>query len=596
MTNINTIDQSGQDKLSVDQLKDRRVTYIFDDVAEKYGLDEAIFAQRVYFWITKNKKSNKNSHDGRTWTYDSLPNLAKRFKWWTTRQIQRIISSCVSQGLLATGIHGSKKRDRTTWFTLTEKGMLDLCHQGALNIPEFVPHKSESNLMEVRIQELEAELLSIKEKHLKALKTNHQTKRCDVMYETVLPIAPNGLSINRYSTSNPNPTNYEKNVVCLNDMEKTAQYLPPLNKPFFNNNNNLPHEQALTQPVDNFSPISNSNVESATYQSQPAQPAKILVSMEHMLANPLGCSSDKLEAYRLHRGPTMTVGVWDFAIKTLMNIVSERLPSVTPNDVLDVLLKRTDGSTSFDIVFPDARQSANIRAFEKEAAEHDLARGQDIDSLIAEFKRIGIKHNLSQDFDYQSYYAERGKKEAAARNAENMLTSNAHNNPSSGNSDINQSTMASAALKGSAEKLYESYSEEDIKDEPAYRQEIIRAQRASTANPPVSIESNKTAPRIDSEMTMDDSKAISVELMEDPFTSTTGICEEPIANAVCDLPLHSNDFSDEGVAMIGATALLFTKLLSEKSVEEHVNISSEKDLFGGFGKPAIHYTGKIINF
>jgi len=318
--------------------------------------------------------------------------------------------------------------------------------------------------------------------------------------------------------------------------------------------------------------------------------------LEHMLANPLGCSSEKVKAYRAQRGHRISIKTWDSAVKIYLEICFKQPTSISPDEGLDALLKRTDGSTSFDIVFPDARQSANIRSFEKEAAEHDLARGQDIDSLIAEFKRIGIKHNLSQDFDYQGYYAERGKKEAAARNAENMLTSNAHNNPSSGNSDSNQSSMESAALNGSAEKTYESYSEEDIKDEPAYRQQIIRAQRASTANPPVSIESNKTAPRIDSEMTMDDSKAISVELMEDPFTSTTGICEEPIANAVCDLPLHSNDFSAEGVAIIGATALLFTKCLSKKSVKEHVNISSAKDLFGGFGKPAIHYTGKIINF
>lgn len=161
MTNSNTDRPMGQEHLSVNQLNHRKITYIFDDVAEKYGHDEAIFAQRVYFWISKNKKSNKNSHEGRTWTYDSLENLANRFKWWSRRQIQRIIASCISQGLIMTGAHSDKKRDRTTWFTLTDQGMIDLSSECPLSMPEFMPQKSESDLLD-RIKELELEVNSLK--------------------------------------------------------------------------------------------------------------------------------------------------------------------------------------------------------------------------------------------------------------------------------------------------------------------------------------------------------------------------------------------------------------------------------------------------
>ena len=557
MMNSNTVDTIDQEKLSVDQLKSRKVTYIFDDVAEKYGHDEAIFAQRVYFWISKNKQSNKNSHEGRTWTYDSLENLANRFQWWSRRQIQRIISSCISQGLIMTGAHSDKKRDRTTWFTLTDQGMLDLSSECPLSMPEFISNRSEVEKLESRIQQLEAEIVDINENHLKALKSYHRTKPSHSIEETsqdafesrqtVSSIAPNGASINRYTTSNPN-------TVCIKEFSLIG--------------NPQSHESTIANPT------------SFKKEEQAQDPI-----LEHMLANPLGCSSEKVKAYRAHRGYRMSIKAWDSAVKIYLEICFKQSTPISPDQGLDALLKRTDCCTDFHAIFPGTKHAANIRAFEKEAAEHDLARGQDIDSLIAEFKRIGIKHNLSQDFDYQSYYADRGRKEAAARNAENMRTSNAHNNPYSGNSDVNQET---ATLKSGNARI--------VATEPAHRLAFQGELSAETLRMLASRESNKTPSKINAEMTMDDSKAISVELMEDPFTSTTGICEEPIANAVCDLPLHSNDFSAEGVAMIGATALLFTKLLSEKSVEEHVNISSEKDLFGGFGKPAIHYTGKIINF
>ena len=538
MTNNNAIDQSGQDNSSVDQLKCRWSTHHFG-IAEDYGMSESVFVSYIWFWTKRNSEALRNFKDGRTWTYDSLKNICEKIGYWTVDQLRAVIKKCINSGLIIVSSYNKMSGDRTSWYSLTDTAF-QLCAT------------ADSNPLILNFQQLHD-----KDQQILALKAqlNEQDTPCGEIptwfgettaaLPVIQPVIPSTVCIKEFKFIG-NPQSHESTTPNQTFLKKEEQTQDPI--------------------------------------------------LEHMLANPLGCSSDKLEAYRAHRGHRISIKTWDSAVKIYLEICFKQPTSISPDQALDALLKRTDGCTDFDTIFPGTKQAANIRAFEKEAAEHDLARGQDIDSLIAEFKRVGIKHNLSQDFDYKSYYAERGRKEAAARNAENMLTSNAHHNPYSGNSDSNQSSMESAALNGSLEKTYESYSEEDIKDEPAYRQQIIRAQRASIVNPPVSIESNKTAPIIDSEMTMDDSKAISVELMEDPFTSTTGICVEPIANAVCDLPLNIDDFSAEGVAIIGAATLLFTKLLSKKSVEEHVNISSAKDLFGGLGKPVLLDTGKIINF
>lgn len=95
--------------------------YSFDaDLAVEYGVPEAIFVHRLYWWVHDNAANNRNLKDGRYWTYDSLSALTKIFPFWSRRQIEGIINRCREKGLILTAAYSKDRRDRTTWYTVTE--------------------------------------------------------------------------------------------------------------------------------------------------------------------------------------------------------------------------------------------------------------------------------------------------------------------------------------------------------------------------------------------------------------------------------------------------------------------------------------------
>jgi hypothetical protein len=109
------------------------MTYQFDPVhAENYGVDEAIMLHHLLFWIKKNHAEKRNVIDGNVWIYNSYKKLAETFKFWSPKQIRRIIKSLVNQGVLVESHHGEMKVDQTKWYAVN----LELIH---LLMPDFTP-------------------------------------------------------------------------------------------------------------------------------------------------------------------------------------------------------------------------------------------------------------------------------------------------------------------------------------------------------------------------------------------------------------------------------------------------------------------------
>lgn len=88
------------------------------EIAERYGVNEAIFLHSLSFWLMKNRSNRKNFHDGRYWSYDTYKAIAERFPFWTVRQVERIVASCETQGAILVGNYNIDKTDRTKWYTL----------------------------------------------------------------------------------------------------------------------------------------------------------------------------------------------------------------------------------------------------------------------------------------------------------------------------------------------------------------------------------------------------------------------------------------------------------------------------------------------
>ena len=93
------------------------MTYTFDtEVAQKYGVNEAILLQNLAYWIIKNEANNKHFHDGRYWTYNSAEAFAQLFPFWSVNQIRRMLAKLVEDGVLVKGNYNASQYDRTAWY------------------------------------------------------------------------------------------------------------------------------------------------------------------------------------------------------------------------------------------------------------------------------------------------------------------------------------------------------------------------------------------------------------------------------------------------------------------------------------------------
>lgn len=94
------------------------------ELAQQYGLDEAIMLHNLAYWVQKNTIDGRNIHDGRAWTYNSQESFREWFPFWTRRQIQRVLKSLEDQQAIIKGNYNVRPMDRTLWYTVSD-GILD---------------------------------------------------------------------------------------------------------------------------------------------------------------------------------------------------------------------------------------------------------------------------------------------------------------------------------------------------------------------------------------------------------------------------------------------------------------------------------------
>ena len=92
------------------------------DIAQEYGVLEAVLLNNLWFWIEKNRANNTNFFDGEYWTYNSTKAFTELFPYATQRQIQNSLKKLKEQGIIQTGNYNKSAYDRTLWYAFTQKG------------------------------------------------------------------------------------------------------------------------------------------------------------------------------------------------------------------------------------------------------------------------------------------------------------------------------------------------------------------------------------------------------------------------------------------------------------------------------------------
>lgn len=91
------------------------------DIAEKYGVDAAVFLHNIVYWTLKNKAEGKYFHEGRYWMQASLKGLAALYPLWSAPQIKRLIAKLRESGALLVGDFNEDRMVRTNWYAPSDE-------------------------------------------------------------------------------------------------------------------------------------------------------------------------------------------------------------------------------------------------------------------------------------------------------------------------------------------------------------------------------------------------------------------------------------------------------------------------------------------
>ena len=82
---------------------------ILPSLASKFGLNEAIFLQQLYYWLQK----SSTFFDNQKWVYKTLKEWEKEFPFWSNSTIKRTINSLKKRGILLV-----KKRSSQSFYAI----------------------------------------------------------------------------------------------------------------------------------------------------------------------------------------------------------------------------------------------------------------------------------------------------------------------------------------------------------------------------------------------------------------------------------------------------------------------------------------------
>lgn len=95
-------------------------------LAKEFGIEAAILIDEFNYQISRNKANERNFHDGKYWTYNTLQAYTDIFPYFSIKQIRKIIDNLIGLGILMKGNYNENPYNRTSWYAFTDEGMIML--------------------------------------------------------------------------------------------------------------------------------------------------------------------------------------------------------------------------------------------------------------------------------------------------------------------------------------------------------------------------------------------------------------------------------------------------------------------------------------
>ena len=91
-------------------------------LAIKYGMVEAVIINHFQYWIEANRANDRNFHDGRYWTFNSMKAFSEIFPYLSESKIRNALKRLQDEGIIVTGNYNKLAYDRTLWYAFSDFG------------------------------------------------------------------------------------------------------------------------------------------------------------------------------------------------------------------------------------------------------------------------------------------------------------------------------------------------------------------------------------------------------------------------------------------------------------------------------------------
>lgn len=104
------------------------------DIAKKFGIEEAVIVENIYFWISVNGAEDRNLHNGRYWTYNSQKGFASLFTYMTENVVRRALENLcngkkdengeyIIEPILVKDDFNENKMSKKKWYAFNDNGI-----------------------------------------------------------------------------------------------------------------------------------------------------------------------------------------------------------------------------------------------------------------------------------------------------------------------------------------------------------------------------------------------------------------------------------------------------------------------------------------
>lgn len=125
---------------------DENPLLVLPKLAEKIGLNEAIFLQQLHYWLAKGKKIQ-----GKSWVYNSYEQWLIQFPFWSLTTIRRIINNLEKSEIIVTGNFNKAGFDKTKWYTINYEKLISLERNQQIDVSNLDRRCDQNEQMEVSI-------------------------------------------------------------------------------------------------------------------------------------------------------------------------------------------------------------------------------------------------------------------------------------------------------------------------------------------------------------------------------------------------------------------------------------------------------------